>query len=231
MDIKLHYEEAGDANALPLILLHGNGESGAYFKNQIPHFSGRFRVIAIDTRGHGRSPRGAAPFTIKQFAEDLNEFMEEKGIACAVVLGFSDGANIAMEFALNHPEKLKALILNGGNLNTSGVKRSVQIPIEIGYRMAKHFAGKSPKAKANAEMLGLMVNQPNISPEELSRIAVPTLVICGTNDMIKNSHSRLITKSIPNAKFSAVKGDHFIAGKEPEAFNREVDVFLDSIEL
>ncbi len=231
MDIELHYEEAGSADAFPLILLHGNGESGAYFKNQIPYFSGRFRVIALDTRGHGRSPRGAAPFSIKQFAEDLNEFMEEKGIACAAVLGFSDGANIAMEFALKHGEKLKALILNGGNLNTTGVKRKVQIPIEIGYRMAKRFAGKSPEAAANAEMLSLMVGQPNIAPEELSRITVPTLVICGTNDMIKDSHSRLIAQSIPNASFSVIKGDHFIAGKKWEAFNREVDVFLKNIGL
>ncbi len=231
MDIELHYEERGGANSLPLILLHGNGESGAYFKNQMEHFSGSFRVIALDTRGHGQSPRGTAPFTIKQFADDLNEFIEAKGIDCAVILGFSDGANIAMEFALNHVDKVKALILNGGNLNTAGVKRKVQIPIEIGYRIAKHFAGKSQEAEAHAEMLGLMVGQPNILPEELRGITAPTLVICGTNDMIKDSHSRLIAKCIPNASFSAVKGDHFIASKEPEAFKREVDVFLKGIGL
>ena len=71
------------------------------------------------------------------------------------------------------------------------MKRSIQISIEIGYRIAKLFANKSPKARKNAEMLGLMVNDPNVKPEELSRIQAPTLVIAGDKDMIKESHTRL----------------------------------------
>jgi hypothetical protein len=63
------------------------------------------------------------------------------------------------------------------------MKRSVQIPIEIGYRFAKFFASRSPEAKKHAEMLGLMVNDPQVSPHELSQIQVPTLVIAGTKDM------------------------------------------------
>lgn len=74
MDIELYYREAGSGE--PLILLHGNGESGEYFINQIEHFQSRYRVIAPDTRGHGRSPRGEAPFTIAQFANDLYDFMQ-----------------------------------------------------------------------------------------------------------------------------------------------------------
>ena len=76
MDIELYYEEKGDGD--PLILLHGNGEDHEYFKNQIPFFAKKYRVIAIDTRGHGRSPRGNAPFRIRQFAEDLRAFMDKR---------------------------------------------------------------------------------------------------------------------------------------------------------
>ena len=75
MDIKLHYMECG--TGAPLILLHGNGEDGSYFVHQIEYFSKNRRVIAVDTRGHGQSPRGDAPFTIRQFAEDLRAFMDE----------------------------------------------------------------------------------------------------------------------------------------------------------
>lgn len=96
MDIKLYYSEHGSGE--PLILLHGNGEDSGYFKEQIRFFSKHFRVIAVDTRGHGRSPRGNAPFTLTQFAEDLRCFMLEMGIKKAHILGFSDGANIAMLF-------------------------------------------------------------------------------------------------------------------------------------
>ena len=199
MDIKLHYTEKG--SGAPLILLHGNGEDGTYFRNQIDCFSEFRRVIAVDTRGHGLSPRGSAPFTIRQFAEDLYCFMNEQlSLERADILGFSDGGNIALVFALEHPEKVERLILYGANLDTRGVKRSVQLPIELGYKMAARFAGKSADAKKNAEMLGLMVNDPNIPKEALSKVSAKTLVIAGTKDMIKREHTELIGRSIPDAK-------------------------------
>lgn len=227
MDITLYYQEKG--NKEPFILLHGNGEDGSYFKNQIDYFSDKYRVIALDTRGHGKSPRGIKPFTIEQFACDLYDFMASLEISNAVILGFSDGANIAMKFAIKYPNKVKALILNGGNLNPKGVKKSTQIPIEIGYKIARRFASKSIDAKKNAEMLGLMVNEPNIEPNELSKITAPTLVICGKNDMIKESHTKEIAKNIPNARLAIIKGDHFIANKRYGSFNKEVDDFLKTL--
>ncbi len=227
MDISLYYREKG--NKEPFILLHGNGEDGSYFENQIDYFSDRYRVIALDTRGHGKSPRGTEPFTIEQFSCDLYDFLTGLEISNAIILGFSDGANIAMKFAIKHPDMVRALILNGGNLNSKGVKRTTQIPIEMGYRIASRFASKSPDAKRNAEMLGLMVNEPNISPAELSKITAPTLVICGKRDMIKESHTKEIAANIPSAKLSIIKGNHFIANKRFDAFNKEVDAFLKEI--
>ena len=80
--------------------------------------------------------------------------MTSHEISNAVILGFSDGANIAMKFTINYPDKVKSLILNGGNLNPKGVKRTAQIPIEIGYKIARRFALKSSCANKSAEMLG-----------------------------------------------------------------------------
>lgn len=227
MDITLYYQEKGTGE--PLILLHGNGGDSSYFKHQMEHFQSAYRVIALDTRGHGKSPRGDAPFTIAQFSCDLYDFMQGHQIASAIILGFSDGANIAMRFAMQHPKMVKALILNGGNLDPAGVKRTTQLPIEIGYKIAKHFAGKSPDAGRNAEMLGLMVNEPNIKASELSLITMPALVVCGSRDMIRESHTKEIVEHLPNAKLAIVPGNHFIANKNPAAFNRAVDVFLASI--
>ncbi len=76
-------------------------------------------------------------------------------------------------------------------------------------------------------MLGLMVNEPNISADELSAITAKALVIAGTNDIIKDEHTRLIGSSIPNARTVIIKGNHFIANKKPEDFNRAVEDFLD----
>ncbi len=226
MDIEHFYIEKGQGK--PIILLHGNGENSTYFHGQIDALAKHYKVFAIDTRGHGKTPRGTMPFTIRQFADDLLGFMDKHQIEKAHILGFSDGANIAMIFAMRYPDRLDRLILNGANLNTSGVKRMTQIPIEIGYKIALKFADKNDSAKRNAEMLGLMVNDPNVMPEELIGISAKTLVIAGTKDMMTEEHTRLIAASIPNSKLVFIKGNHFIARKKPEEFNRVVLQFLQS---
>ena len=221
--MELFYTKTGSGP--PLLLLHGNGEDGTYFVHQVEEFSRDFTVYAIDTRGHGQSPRGGAPFTISQFADDLLAFMDRQGLPRADILGFSDGGNIALIFALRHPDRVRRLILNGANLDPKGVKPLVQLPIVLGY----HFASlsKSPKAKARAELLGLMVNEPHIDPAELGKLSMPVLVIAGTRDMIRENHTRLIANRIPNARLVLIPGDHFIANKAPAAFDRAVRQFLE----
>lgn len=225
MDIRLNSVERGAGDAL--ILLHGNGESLDYFRAQIDFFSARYRVIALDTRGHGASPRGDAPFTIAQFAEDLLDFMDGAQLAKAHILGFSDGGNIALSFALKHPERVNRLILNGANLDPSGVKRSVQWPIILGYALVRPFAARNPNARRKAELLGLMVNEPHIPAEQLQNLNLPVLVIAGERDMIRAEHTRRIAAALPNARLAIIPGDHFIAAKNPDAFNAAVAHFLE----
>ena len=222
MDIALYYLEQG--HGFPLILLHGNGEDHTYFEGQIEYFSRFYRVIAVDTRGHGQSPRGTAPFTISQFADDLLGFLDQLKIEKANILGFSDGGNIALTFALRHPERVEKLILTGANLNPKGVKRSVQFPVEVGYRIASLF--KAEGARKQKELLGLMVKEPNFVPKDLADLRIPTLVIAGDRDMIKDSHTRQIAASLPNSELAILPGDHFIANKNPCMFNHAVYGFL-----
>ena len=211
-----------------MILLHGNGENSSYFQSQIDVFSKFYHVYAIDTRGHGKTPRGTMPFTIRQFADDLLGFMDEHKIVKTHLLGFSDGGNIAMVFAMQYPERVNRLILNGANLSANGVKRTTQIPIEIGYKIARKFSDKSDSARKKSELLGLMVNEPNVTPEKLTEIKAKTMVIAGTRDMIREEHTRLIAEHIPGAELKFIKGNHFIASKRPKEFNRAVLEFLRS---
>ena len=224
MDIKHHYIEKGRGEAL--VLLHGNGEDSSYFSAQLEPFSKYYRVIAPDTRGHGLTPRGNGEFSIARFAGDLKCFFERLGLEKAHILGFSDGANIAMVFALRYPHMVDRLVLNGGNLCAGGVKASVQLPITLGYKAASLFAKKSEAALKNAEMLGLMVNDPDLLPRQLEDIKAATLVIAGSRDMIKEEHTRLIAASIPNSVLKIIEGDHFIAAKKWEVFNPTVLDFL-----
>ena len=222
--IPLYYTDQGCGE--PLILLHGNGEDSSYFCHQIAHFSRSYRVIAVDTRGHGKSPRGEGEFSISRFADDLLQLMNELSLDSAHILGFSDGGNIALTFALRHPERVNRLILNGANLDPSGVKASVQLPIVLGYRIASLFAKRSDGARKNAELLGLMVKEPHIDPSRLSSLCMPVLVITGTKDMIRDDHSAMIADSVPLGKWVRIEGDHFVANRNPEAFNHAAEAFL-----
>jgi len=218
MDIELHYTQQGAGE--PLVLLHGNGEDSTYFEHQVGFLAKRFRVVAPDTRGHGKTPRGTAPFTLEQFACDLGEFLDGLGIGAAHLLGFSDGANIAMLFALAHPERVKSLVLNGGNLFPEGLEPDVRAEDAAAYEEA--LAAGDEHA---LELLRLMMDEPHIRPERLAGICVPTLVVAGTHDMIAPDHTRLIAESIPGAQLAFVEGDHFVAAGNPEAFNRTLAAF------
>ncbi|MBR2804436.1 MAG: alpha/beta fold hydrolase, partial [Eggerthellaceae bacterium] len=157
MNIQLHYTEHGSGE--PLVLLHGNGEDSSYFEHQIAFFQDRYRVIAVDTRGHGKSPRGTAPLTLNQFADDLSAFMDELDIASAHILGFSDGANVAMLFALAHPTRVKGLILNGGNLFPEGLTEQTRREIDEEYEQAV-----ATNDEDQLELLRLMIDEPHIDP-------------------------------------------------------------------
>lgn len=85
-----------------LLLLHGNGEDHTCFQKQFAAFSERFRVIAMDSRGHGESSAGSG-VTIAKIAEDAAAVLGALGIERASVVGFSDGANAALGLALSHP--------------------------------------------------------------------------------------------------------------------------------
>lgn len=156
----------------------------------------------------------------------MYNFLTEEGIPKVSIVGFSDGGNVALTFALEHIDKVDKLVLNGANLNPSGVRRITQFPIEIRYKIVCRFSDKNERIKQKAELLGLMVNEPDINENDLVKITAPTLVIAGRRDMIKRSHTEFIAKNIPNAKLIFIKGDHFIANKKSDLFNSAVDEFL-----
>lgn len=219
-----------DPQAPTLILLHGNGEDHTYFVKQLPAFSPHFRLVLMDTRGQGQSTGGDGELNFSVFAADLLALMDHLQIAKAHLLGFSDGGNLALTFALAHPERVQSLILNGANLEPGGVKLSTQLPIVLGYGCCRLLSPFSHKARQNGALLGLMVNHPHIPSQALAALTMPALVIVGERDMIRDRHSQLIARSLPNAQFVRIPGgDHFCAAKCPEVFNHAVLSFLQNL--
>lgn len=211
----------------PLILLHGNGEDHTIFDNVAKHFAKQYHVIAIDTRGHGKSPLGDEPFSLYQFAEDLNEFMNEQKIEKANILGFSDGGNIALIFASEYPEKVIKLIANGANTKPSGIKPLVHLAMLFRYMLYSVAAAFSGKFELKKALYYIMLHEPHITKEELGQITAPTLVLVGTEDLIRESESKYIKKSIPNSEIVFVLGNHFIVKNNTKDYIFAVEKFLD----
>lgn len=226
MDIQLHFTCVGDGPVL--LLLHGNSEDSSYFIHQMEEFSQDFCVCAIDTRGHGQSPLGTAPFTISQFADDLLSFMDENELAQADILGFSDGGNIALLFALRHPERVRRLVLNSANLFPEGLCAWLHESFLQSYEEV--CASDEPDAPYKAALLELMLNEPRIDPEELSTLTMPVLVIAGDQDIVAFEHTLLIAASIPDARLAILPGGHDVANRHPEAFNAAVQAFFEETE-
>lgn len=223
-DVTLSYTQCGAGE--PLILLHGNGENHEYFEHQINFFSKFYRVIAIDSRGHGKSGRGEKPLTLFRISEDLFEFMQKMNIDKANILGFSDGGNIALLFAINHEEKIKKLIVDGANLDTKGVDTSFQIFVVLNHALLCVLEKFKKELKRKREILSLMIGQPNIKKPMLEKLKVPVLVMAGTEDMIKRNHTKYIASCIPKSELIFVKGGHCIAKENPNEFNEAVFDFL-----
>ena len=226
MDIQLHFTQTG--SGFPLLLLHGNGEDCTYFEHQIPALSPSFTVYAIDTRGHGRSPKGTAPFTLSQFAEDLLSFMDQQGLEQADLLGFSDGGNIALIFALRYPHRVRRLVLNAANLFPEGMEPWLLEDLVREHRTLAR--AETPEELHQKQLLELMLREPQIDPAELSALTCPALVIAGDQDMILESHTRLIANSISGAKLAIIPGPHDCAFRNPAAFNEAVLTFFKETE-
>ena len=211
----------------PLILLHGNGNDRTYFEHQIPYFAQNFRVIVVDSRGHGQSTNQQDALSYQLMAEDLNTLFCYEKIQSAHILGFSDGANVAMAFAATYPGKVAKLILNAGNYAVKGVKPLIRIVTDIQYAFVSFLTLFSTYFRKRKAVIRLMIQPTGLSKTALKKILAETLVIVGKKDIIKIEHSMSIASAIPHAKFVLIPNQgHLLAQTSPKTFNTEVVNFL-----
>ncbi len=213
MNTELFYTDNGHSDKAPLVLLHGNGGNSSAFFYVVDHFSKKRRVITVDTRGHGRTPKGEKPFTLSQFADDLKDFLDDMKIEKAVLVGYSDGGNIAMIFAEKYLNRVSGLVLNGANAFPRGLLPHVYNDMLRDYKNTKRKLRKSPsnqKLHDRLDLLTLMIKEPNITPEQLGKMNVPALVLVGSHDVIDKNHTKMIADSLPASRLKVVEGGHGI---------------------
>lgn len=222
----IHCETFGQGREA-VLFLHGNGSTPHDFDCQYPAFAERYRVITMDSRGQGRSTFGGEPFSLARIADDIPAVLDALGETAVHVVGFSDGGNIGLLLALCHPERMKRFVCSGANLFPEGLKPEVLADIRADYRRQEERAPFDEAAARELKILGLMTEEPHISPASLKRVTVPTLIMAGDNDMISGGHTRLIARSLPNARLCIVPDSgHFTFSDQPEFVTRTMLDFL-----
>lgn len=225
---------------VPVIMLHGGlGHSGNW-GYQVPGLvKSGYRVVLIDSRGHGRSTRDSRPFMYELMASDVLAVMDELHLRRAAFVGWSDGACIALILALKAPTQVTGVFYFGCNMDPSGLKEITEpTPIlrRCLRRHAKDYALLSAtpdQFAAFADAVGLMMKtQPNYSAHELAQIRVPVRIVHSEHDeFIKREHAEYLAESIPNAELIILPGvSHFAPLQRPQLFNDAVLPFLKAIE-
>lgn len=189
---KLHYEKIGQGQ--PLIMVHGNGENLHIFSESVALLKERFTVYTVDLAGHGESyyPK---ELHYTDHAEDLYAFINTLQLEKPVFYGFSDGGIIGILLAIQHPDLLGTLIASGANTVPKGLKFSARLGMRFRYLLS------------HSEKTRLMLEEPQITTEQLQTITVPTHLTAGEFDLISRKHTDYIKENIQGSTLKIFTGE------------------------
>lgn len=244
-DIRMYYEEQGDPEAAPLILLHG--ASGAIdapatgWADHLPAFAERFRAIHLEHRGHGRTDNPARIIRYEMIADDVVRFIEGLGAGPAHVAGVSDGGIVALVVGMTRPEVARALVAVGPNYYNDDLVAIAnrfcdlelmerERPHEMAEMAALHDRNKEPGAwrELFRQLAENLASYPAYSKDDLARIPNPTLLIAGGDDLWGNLDQMVdMTKAIPNSELLLVNhAPHVVQHTHPWIVGPQVLDFL-----
>lgn len=219
----------------PVLLLHGGMGNSNYWGHQLPELAKHFSVIAMDTRGHGRSPVTSAAFGYRLFADDVAALLDHLAIAKASLVGWSDGAITGLQLAMTRPDKVSRVFAFGANSTLDGLKpNGARSPVFVAYaqRCRAEYLQLSPRPERWPQLVdGLRAmwrSQPSFSEEKLAGIKAPTAVSDGEYDeIIKREHTEAMSRLIPGARLVMLsKVSHFAMLQNPAQFNEALLDFL-----
>ena len=231
--VRLFYAEFGEGR--PVLLLHGGLANSNYWGYVIPILvRHHFKVITLDSRGHGRSTRTTDPYSFDRMSDDVIATLDYLQVRQVDLVGWSDGGIIGLDIAMRHPERLRRLYAYGANADPSGV-------LDIGHsamfnryfeQTRRDYAALSPTPQDydgfRAQIEVMWAQQPNFPPEALHRISVPTIIADGAHDeAIKREHTEYLAQTIPGARLEILPDvSHFGLLQNPTEFSASVIKFL-----
>jgi pimeloyl-ACP methyl ester carboxylesterase len=232
--IKIWYSVYGPAGAKPVLLLHGGLGNSNYFGKQISALDKKYRVIVMDSRGHGRSTRDAQPYGYDLMASDVIGLLDFLKIPRVAVVGWSDGAILGLDIAIHHPERISKLFAFAANSDPSGVADISKSKVFNDYiaRTETEYKALSPTPKeyqAFLDQIGKMwASQPNFTKEQLASIKTPTWIVDADHDeAIKRENTEYLAATIPHAGLLILpRVSHFAFLQDSGQFNDAVKHFL-----
>lgn len=238
-DARIYYEVYGQGK--PVVLLHGGlfGYINEY-EHLIPKLSEKFQVIAIATRGHGKSELGTKTLSYPLFAEDAYAVIRHLTKDSVTVIGFSDGADQGYYLATHHPETVKRLVAIVGNLGTYDMTEETKKGVkELSAQMLKEqmpdFVAARKKLMPQPELFDKFVtdllkvwNQPHYIEEQTFRkIACPTLLVAGEKDGTPIERYVIMHRMLKQSQLAIVPGsDHIVLIRKPELMNEIILPFV-----
>jgi pimeloyl-ACP methyl ester carboxylesterase len=226
--IKMYTEVYGEGK--PLLLLHGNGGSMSSFGRTIPVFAKKYKVIAVDSRAHGRTIDTRDSLSFEMMADDFDALLTAMHIDSAYVLGWSDGGIDAIVLAMRHPDKVIKLASTGANLvpDSTGLVSSYWKYEEKKVAEYQKKMPTTPKDKNTYKVFMLDWQQPNIPFSALKAVTCPSLIIGGDRDLIPVQHTVAIAQAIPKSYLWIVPNSgHPTLLEHFDEFNVVVDSFFE----
>jgi pimeloyl-ACP methyl ester carboxylesterase len=226
--IKMYTETYGAGK--PLLLIHGNANSISAFADNIPYFSARYKVIAVDSRAHGKSTDPGDSLSFEMMADDFAALLDQMHIDSAYVIGWSDGGINALLLAMRHPGKVIKLVSTGANMTPDSLALipSLWYDEQKEFERDKNEVRTTAKEKNDWKVFLLDWLQPNVPLTDLSRIKCPSLIVCGDDDLITIEHTAAIYRHIPKAYLWILPhSGHATLQIHRDDFNRMVNTFFE----
>lgn len=234
--VRIWFESFGAANpGDPVVLLHGGLANSNYWGNQVPALAQGRRVIVMDSRGHGRSTRNAQRYSYGLMASDVLALMDHLGIGRFAVVGWSDGAIVALDLAIHHPEHLSRAFVFAANYTPAGVRADLGRNANFNAFIAR---GRDEYARLSATpggydgflkaISGMWASEPHYTRAQLHAIQVPVLIADGDHDeAIVRAQTEEMAALIPGAGLLIEPNvSHFSMLQDPGQFNDDLLRFL-----
>jgi len=238
---RIHWEEFGKPDGTPVVVLHAGLCSIAVMGGQIEELArDSYRVLAIDSRGHGKSTNTAPAPTYEMMTDDVVAVMDARKIARADIVGWSDGGNIGLDLARRYPDRVRRLVAFGANHSPppdgadpemTKAFREAKPDAAMFWPVRRLYEENSPTPGTWAELFErertMVFSGPNWSLAELGAIRAPVLLMNGEHDLVLLPYATEMKNAIPGARLEIVRGQgHELPLADPAEANRIMLAFL-----